>query len=42
MGVMRMKSNEKGFTVIEVMIVIIVLIVLATFFVIQRDVRPAM
>ena len=32
-----MKSNEKGFTVIEVMIVIIVLIVLATFFVIQRD-----
>ena len=34
---MKTRRFEKGFTVVEVMIVIVVLIVLATFFVIQRD-----
>lgn len=34
---MKKRSLEKGFTVVEVMVVIVVLIVLATFFVVQRD-----
>ena len=32
-----MKKNYKGFTIIELMIVIIILIVLATFFIVQRN-----